>query len=299
MKRSDLTPARGSARSKHWPASLWLGLTALLSTGCFGTPTPLAPGISGSVGVPHHGVQTNGEELPRAGDGFVRYRLHGRYYWGNPRLISAIERIAAELARRYPDAPPLVLGDLSAEDGGHIPRHNSHRTGRDVDLLWLVTTPSGVPVKNPGFVRMGPDGLAYLTGTDGAYVRLDVDREWALLKAFLQAPEIDVQWMFCSEEVEALLIDYARARQEPPELVWRAENVLLQPGDSLAHDDHIHLRIACSPEEAVAGCAGGGPYWEWLPPMPALDVTEEWIYRIVREDPLPPEAPEEAVASSG
>ena len=33
----------------------------------------------------------------------------------------------------------------------------------------------------------------------------------------------------------------------------------LQPGDSLPHDDHFHLRVACSPEEAQAGCSGGGP----------------------------------------
>jgi penicillin-insensitive murein endopeptidase len=34
----------------------------------------------------------------------------------------------------------------------------------------------------------------------------------------------------------------------------------------------VHLRIACSVDELLAGCSGGGPYWEWLPAVP-LPVT--------------------------
>ncbi len=46
--------------------------------------------------------------------------------------------------------------------------------------------------------------------------------------------------------------------------------MLLQLGDSGSHDDHLHLRVACTPGEAVAGCLGGGPYWPWLPGLPQL-----------------------------
>jgi penicillin-insensitive murein endopeptidase len=70
-------------------------------------------------------------------------------------------------------------------------------------------------------------------------------------------------------------------------LIWHAETVLLQPGDSTPHADHIHLRIACSPEEAVTGCEGGGPLWEWLPSeldSPPLDTAE--LERIANEDPI-------------
>ena len=55
--------------------------------------------------------------------------------------------------------------------------------------------------------------------------------------------------------LEALLIEHARAAGEPAQLVWQAQNVLHQPGDSAPHDDHFHLRIACSDPEAAAGCA--------------------------------------------
>jgi penicillin-insensitive murein endopeptidase len=88
-------------------------------------------------------------------------------------------------------------------------------------------------------------------------------------------PEANVQWMFISAPLEALITEYARARGEDLDLVWHAENVMLQPKDSLPHDDHMHLRTACTPEESVVGCEGGGPYWPWLPQLPSLEANEE------------------------
>ena len=270
---------------------------SLFMVGCFGTPTPLAPGLSGSVGVPHHGVLTDAIELPTDGPGFVRYRMNGLNHWGNPRLVRAVEKAAKAIHDEMPGGAPLVVGDLSAKVGGKIPHHQSHRTGRDVDLPWFLTSPGGVSVKNPGFVPVGADGLASLT-PEGGYLRLDVPREWRLVKELITSDEIDVQWMFCSEEVEALLVDYARARGERADVVWHAETVLMQPGDSLSHDDHIHMRIACTPEEMVSGCEGGGPRWEWLPPAPAAAADDETLYEAAKEDPLrftsteePPSAP--------
>jgi penicillin-insensitive murein endopeptidase len=120
------------------------------------------------------------------------------------------------------------------------------------------------------------------------YLRLDIERQWAAVKAFLSVPELYVQWMFCSRAIEAMLISYARARGEPDELVWRAETVLFQPPDSLPHDDHIHLRINCTPRTSLTGCEGGGPHWEWLPPLPTLaQLTEQDLLEIGRDDPPP------------
>ena len=262
----------------------------LFSGGCFNTPTPLAPALHGTVGVPNRGVLTEAEELPASGSGFVRYRPQSSHYFGRPRLVHALEGAAAQVAREYPGGAPLAIGDLSARTGGRIPGHDSHRSGRDVDLLFFVTTPAGVPVPSPGFVRFESDGLAALPDSKD-YVRFDVDREWWLLRSLLTSPDIDVQFMFVCTELEALLIDHARALGERPELIWRAETVMLQPSDSLRHDDHVHLRIACAPEEGVTGCSGGGPRWEWLAPYPAPASLSaaDWA-EIGREDPLQLEA---------
>ena len=116
-----------------------------------------------------------------------------------------------------------------------------------------------------------------------------VEREWLLVKKLVTAPEIGVQFMFISKPVEASLMAYARARGEPLELQDRAQTMMLQPGDSLPHDDHLHLRIACSPDEIQAGCSGGGPYWEWLPPLPAsVAPSQALLEEIARDEPVEP-----------
>jgi len=259
----------------------------LLLGGCFSAPTPLAPGLGGSVGMPNSGVQTGAVELPRQGKGFVRYRPQGKHHWGRPRLVSALVRIAAEIEDERPGGV-LVIGDLGAASGGKIPGHASHRSGRDVDLLFYALTPSGAPLVSPGFVRYEADGLATEPGR-GDYVRLDVEREWLLVKKLVSASELGVQFMFVSKPVEAALMAYARARDEPLELQDRAQTMMLQPSDSLPHDDHLHLRIACSPEEIQAGCSGGGPYWDWLPPLPAsAPLSQQLLEEIAQDEPLEP-----------
>lgn len=260
--------------------------TALVSltTACVGAPTPLHPHLQGSIGFPHSGVQTNSVELPVSGPGFVRYRLVERVYWGQPRLVQAIVDTAREVRARFSGGPPIVLGDISARGGGNIPRHNSHRSGRDIDLLWNVMTPDGVPVRSPGFIKVGPDGLA-IDPSNGRYYRIDLERQWQVVRTLLESEAL-VQWLFCATWIEAMLIEYARALGEPDALIWRAQTVLLQPADSLPHDDHLHLRVACSPEQAVTGCLGGGPHWEWLPPLPTLtELTPEELADLVATEP--------------
>ncbi|MBN1611809.1 MAG: penicillin-insensitive murein endopeptidase [Polyangiaceae bacterium] len=258
----------------------------LAAAGCIGCPTPLAPQLAGSIGAPHSGVLTNAVQLPVSGSGYARFRPRGRFYWGHPGLVQMIETVAASLAKQAPASPPLVVGDLSAREGGKIERHHSHRTGRDVDLLWFVTTPDGAPVRSPGFVHVGSDGLAPVPGTN-EYVRLDVQREWSLFKALLLSDAGNVQWLFVSRDVEALIVDYAGSRGEDAELLWRAETTMLQPGDSSSHDDHVHLRIACSGEDAVHGCIGGGPRWEWLAPWPELGpLLPAWLEQVAHDDPF-------------
>lgn len=263
----------------------FVGWLLVWTPGCAGAPTPLHPHLEGSIGFPHSGVQTGSIELPVTGPGFARFRPVERVYWGQPRLVNAITTTARDVAKRYGGGPPIVLGDISARGGGRIPRHNSHRTGRDIDILWNLMTPEGVPVRAPGFIRVGPDGLAIEPGS-GRYYRLDVERQWQVVRALLESEAL-VQWLFCATWIEAMLIEYARALGEPEELIWRAQTVLLQPADSLPHDDHLHLRVACSPEQAVTGCLGGGPHWEWLPPLPALtELTPKDLEELVANEPL-------------
>lgn len=241
---------------------------ALQLPGCFGSTTPLAPGVAGSVGLPNHGVLTDPAELPRRGRGFARYRPFGSRNFGTPTLVKTIERAASGVEEHAPGGAELLVGDLSAEHGGRISGHASHRSGRDVDLLYYFETLAGVSVDAPGFIHVGADGLARTP--KGQYLRLDVRREWLLIRALLTDPEADILWIFASRDVEAFVTDYALSIGEPAALVSRAIRVLHEPRDSANHDDHLHVRIACTPSERVTGCESGGPNWPWLrSPEPA------------------------------
>ncbi|MFO0762891.1 MAG: penicillin-insensitive murein endopeptidase [Byssovorax sp.] len=288
-------PPRSSLLSRLVLAALLLAF-ASLATAC-ATPTPLAPAIRGSIGLPHHGMISNAVRIPKKGPGYAMLRQNDRD-WGNPRLVAAIQHAAREVAEMRPGGPRLMVGDISPRWGGESSGHHSHRTGRDADLLIYTTTPAGVPIVSPGFLRFGPDGLAQGDGKKGKLYRMDVEREWLLIKALIRSPEAHVQWLFFARWLEALVIEYARARGEDPELIWYAESVLLQPGDSLSHDDHLHLRLACTPDEAIAGCLSGGPNWPWLPALPQLATPPDAeLARTLIDDLLPAAQPSSAPAA--
>lgn len=265
---------------------------ALGTTGCARAPSPLAPHWGGSVGMPHRGVLTQATELPAAGDGYRVLADNGRHF-GTPRFVKALQRAAAKVGRERP-ASTLTIGDLSARRGGRISSHSSHRTGRDADLLLYTTTLDGVPVTSSGFVHVGPDGLAWDEG-DKRFLRFDVEREWLLVKALVEDPEARVQWLFVSRAVEAMLIEWARARGESGDTIVRAMDTLLQPAPpAQAHDDHLHVRIACDPEEVAAGCEPTGPVRPWIAsldrsPHASEPTTLELVQSLVL--PLDPLAP--------
>jgi penicillin-insensitive murein DD-endopeptidase len=253
---------------------------ALLASGCARTPSPLDPGHEGSIGLPYRGCLTDAVELPARGTGFRFLRGNDRHF-ATPRFATAIERAAALVAEQRPGGT-LVLGDFSTRHGGRLLPHLSHRTGHDADLILYATTLEGAPIESPDFVHYGADGLAW-DAAGSRYVRFDVEREWLLVKALIEDPDARVEWMFGNHVIEALLVEWARARGEPAETILRAEVVLLEPHPGGPHDDHIHVRTACSAEEEAQGCETGGPVRPWLagPPEPAVPKDDDLVAILV------------------
>ncbi|HEX3344667.1 MAG TPA: penicillin-insensitive murein endopeptidase [Polyangiaceae bacterium] len=248
-------------------------VVAVAAAGCARAPSPLVPGWHGGIGTPNHGVLSHGAELARDAEGLRWLRGNDRH-WGVPRFTAAIERAAATVAHERPGAR-LTVGDLSTPTGGGpLSPHFSHRSGVDADLLFYVTTLGGAPVDSPGFIHVGADGLAE-DEAHGRWLRFDVEREWLLVRALVEDPQARVQWLFVSDVVQAMLLEWAVARGEPTELIARAESLMLQPNPGGVHDDHIHVRTTCAPEERVTGCEPIGTKRPWLrdelPPLPESD----------------------------
>lgn len=252
---------RAARRALHRFSLVAVGALAASAVGCTPTPTPLGPHQRGSIGLPHKGTLTEGAELARDTPAVAWLRPNDRHY-AVPRLVQALARAGKAVADEHPGAV-LSVGDLSAPRGGRISGHASHRTGRDADLLLYLTTLEGAPVTSPGFVHVEADGLAF-EPEKKEYFRLDVAREWTLVKTLVLDSDANVQWLFVHGHIEALLVAWARARGEPTEVIYRAMKMMLRPRGSGPHDDHVHVRTACLPEELGHGCEPSGPDWPWL-----------------------------------
>jgi len=172
--------------------------------------------------------------------------------WGTTRLVAALQRAAEAVRQSSPDSPPLGVGDLSKARGGPIPPYSrSHQSGRDADLAFYQLDEQGQPVPAEDLLSFDARGYA-----DSGKSRFDARRNWLLVRALIEDPEVDVQWMFISRPLRQALLEEARKLKEPAPLLERAERVLHQPTDSRPHDDHFHVRIRCAPEERSAGCVG-------------------------------------------
>jgi murein endopeptidase len=112
-----------------------------------GPPPAAAP--SRAVGDPWHGRLVHGVELPTYAPGLatwdpVRKHIGNRSWrrWGTARLVATVEDVLAAYARRHPDAPPVLVGDLSRPHGGNFgPQfgglgHASHQNGLDADVYY-------------------------------------------------------------------------------------------------------------------------------------------------------------------
>ena len=120
------------------------------------TPQPLPPVSepeplprSRPAGQPWNGRLVDGIQLPLTGPGFATWdpilkQVGNRPWrrWGTDRLLRTLHRVLGAYAQRNPDAPPVLIGDLSRPRGGDFgPQfggigHASHENGLDADVYY-------------------------------------------------------------------------------------------------------------------------------------------------------------------
>ena len=104
---------------------------------------------SRALGLPYRGALVRGVLLPREGRHFATWDgvLHhaGNRPWrryGTDRLLRTLLGVVDGYAAAHPNAPRIVVGDLSRPHGGHFGAefgglgHASHQNGLDVDVYY-------------------------------------------------------------------------------------------------------------------------------------------------------------------
>lgn len=202
-----------------------------------------------SIGSPNEGFLKGGVHLDLSRPYFrvVPAYESGDVRWGLPQLINMIDRAARAVNKRFPGSV-LDVGDISRRGGGDLLRHHSHESGRDADLGFYAVDAKNRQVHARTLIKFDP-AMASPT-VPGA--RYDLARNWTFVQELLTDPGARVSHIFIAEWVRRDLLGYARPRVS--HALWeRAAMVMMQPRDSLPHDDHIHVRISC-PHEQRSSC---------------------------------------------
>jgi penicillin-insensitive murein endopeptidase len=191
-----------------------------------------------SIGSPNDGALSGGVPLRERAE--LRLRWPEGPRWALPGLVELLERASRQVERRFPGSV-LLVGDLSREGGGDLAGHASHESGRDADVGFYYTDPSGAAVQTDRLMAVRASGLV----REGANLRFDDARNWALVQAVITDPKTVVQRIFVAEVVQRRLLEYAVQHAVDDGLVARARTLMKQPGSGPVHDDHFHVRVAC------------------------------------------------------
>lgn len=222
----------------------------------FGRKTTPAKMEPRSVGFYAKGCLAGGEALPINGSHWQVMRLSRNRNWGNPRLITVLQR----LARQAPKTgwPGLLVGDMSQPRGGPMfTGHASHQVGLDADI-WLTPMPDRLLSRE----EREEMSAVMMVRQD----RLDIDpRVWtrahvAVIRAAAEQPE--VERIFVNAAIKKALCRDAGGSRD-----WLSK---VRP--MYGHDYHFHIRIKCpqgesdcTPQPPPAdseGCSAGDlAYW--------------------------------------
>lgn len=153
--------------------------------------------------------------------------------YGTPETIRIIQQ-AGKAYRTYfrsrkQKYPPLAIGDLSRRDGGPLPPHLSHQSGRDVDVGVI-----NVRNKTPGaFIHTTPNTM-------------DTLKTWVMMKSFLDTGEVQYIFMARSlvDEIKTYVSRiYAKdARKRRHYMRFFDTHVIAGDGE---HYSHVHIRFKC------------------------------------------------------
>jgi len=178
-----------------------------------------------------------------------------RTHFGTDELVELLRYAGREVARRHPGSR-LAVSNLSRYRGGWLRYSRSHQSGRDADLAFYVRY-RGRPVTPRHLRHFGID----LRARGKETLEFDLQRNWALVRALLIHPTVQLQWLIVAPHLEQALLAHARRLGEPAALVRHARRVLHLPPGIRSHDDHFHLRIYCSQDDRLVGCRDERPFW--------------------------------------
>ncbi|MBW2734604.1 MAG: penicillin-insensitive murein endopeptidase [Deltaproteobacteria bacterium] len=163
-------------------------------------------------------------QLTSNGPGFVIRDPHRS--WGTSLTLRRLKEVSSAYIKRFPQALPVSICDLSRRWGGKFYPHASHRTGRDVDL--------GLILKRPrrGWVKASAKTL-------------HAERMWFLISSLVATG--DVEYIFIDRRLQRAMYRFARSQGHSKQELGRVLQYPRRHGGIVrhwkGHRDHIHVRF--------------------------------------------------------
>lgn len=185
-----------------------------------------------SVGRPQVGRIRHSVRLPES-PLYVRGRP--RWSWGSSHSLRSLTQAVFTFRERTGYRGDIVIGSISRKGGRSFPPHNSHQSGRDVDIR-LPLRPGVGAKQNPH-----PN-------------EVDWPAAWALVEALIDTEQ--VQLILLEEPLQRRLYEAARwagvSEERLSGLIRWADDgkwshAIVRHADG--HDGHIHVRFRCGPDE--------------------------------------------------
>lgn len=175
-----------------------------------------------SIGRPSLGRLEDGVPLPESPDYVIRIpdQAFGSSY-AVEHLVSAI----ADFRHQTGFDGPIYIGAISRAEGGKLPPHGSHQSGRDVDIR--------LPALPFAFEKQR------LSTVD-----VDCYATWVLLDAIHRTGAVDV--IFLEKRFHRRLRSAAEELGAPQA---RIDAVMAKLMHVRGHRGHMHVRFACGPDE--------------------------------------------------
>ncbi len=240
-----------------------------------------------AIGFYSKGCQAGAVQLPASGPNWQAMRLSRNRRWGQPELVSTIEKLARDAAL-YDGWPGLLVGDMSQPRGGPmLTGHASHQVGLDADI-WLTPMPGRTLTTSE---RENLSAVSVLNKK--AFLTLDRN-VWSpahgrLIMRAASYPE--VQRIFVNPAIKKELCD-----------TWKGDRSILgKVRPYYSHDYHFHIRLSCQPGSANCkpqaavpagdGCGKQLSWWytdePWRKPPPPKKGEKPRKPRIVTVSDLP------------
>ena len=197
------------------------------------------PSTSESIGSPSNGSLRN--SVPITEHPYYVIGNTGRgYIYGTVETVAAIRSGFDAVGAMHPNVARTQVRDLGARNGGDIPGHGSHESGRDVDITYILNScnsTTGCPLTNATASTM------------------DVAANWTLMESWLRAGQ--AFYIFVDHGLQRLLYAEAQRRGatsaqltqwfQYPRATGVRTGVIRHVSN---HVNHMHVRFNCPPDDS-------------------------------------------------